>query len=366
GPPRRRDVQRGRRHLRHLHPAVRVWCPGHADHDLRNLGRRLAQDADLWQRRRPERAGSQRVRRPHPGQARRGRGRMARRTAGLWPYGRVRELPRPRRERDGSGAREGPLAARVRGDRVSRSRRDPVHLRVSGGEATRGCGEHVRAAHPSAGRHNHGPKGPMIGAELYTLREHLREPEAIAAGLNRVRTLGYEGVELAGLGPIEPARLATILQNTGLVACSAHVAWERLREDRDAAVEDCQTLGFTHMALPCLPRASRDASGYARLGLEAGEVAARLQEAGIRLSYHNHSFELERFGAENGLEILYRSSDPSLVRAQIDTYWIQYGGGNPAAWIRRLTGRLPSVHLKDMAVSGGAAGLAEIGRSEPA
>ncbi|HKA48960.1 MAG TPA: sugar phosphate isomerase/epimerase [Candidatus Dormibacteraeota bacterium] len=201
----------------------------------------------------------------------------------------------------------------------------------------------------------------MIGAELYTLREHLREPEAIAAGLNRVRTLGYEGVELAGLGPIEPARLATILRNTGLVACSAHVAWERLREDRDAAVEDCQTWGCAHMAVPVLPPAYRDASGYARFGLEAGEVAARLQEAGIRLSYHNHSFELERFGAENGLEILYRSSDPSLVRAQIDTYWIQYGGGNPAAWIRRLTGRLPSVHLKDMAVSGGAPVMAEIG-----
>src|SRR5262249_60815306 len=69
----------------------------------------------------------------------------------------------------------------------------------------------------------------------------------------------------------------------------------------------------------------------------------------------------ERFGAETGLEILYRSSDPSLVAAQVDTYWIQYGGGSPAAWIRRLTGRLPSVHLKDMAVSGGGPVMAGIG-----
>ena len=201
----------------------------------------------------------------------------------------------------------------------------------------------------------------MIAAELYMLREHLREPEAIAAGLDRVRSLGYEGVELAGLGPIEPARLATILRNTGLVACSTHVPWERLRKDTDAVIEDCRNWGCAHVAVPVVPAEYRDASGYARFGLEAGEVAARLQEAAIRLSHHNHSFELERLGDETGLEILYRSSDPSLLSAQIDTYWIQYGGGSPAGWIRRLTGRLPSVHLKDMAVSGGEPIMAEIG-----
>lgn len=201
----------------------------------------------------------------------------------------------------------------------------------------------------------------MIAAELYTLREHLRDPETIAAGIDRVRRIGYEGVELAGLGAIEPARLAGLLRDTGLVACSVHVRWERLREETEAAIEDCRIWACDHVAVPALPPEYRDAAGYARFAQEAGEVAARLREAGIRFSYHNHSFELERFGAETGLEILYRSSDSSLVGAQIDTYWIQYGGGSPAGWIRRLSGRLPSVHLKDMAVSGGEPVMAEIG-----
>jgi sugar phosphate isomerase/epimerase len=201
----------------------------------------------------------------------------------------------------------------------------------------------------------------MIAAELYTLRDHLRDAGAIASGLARVREMGYDGVELAGLGPIEAGHLGELLRDTGLVACSAHVRWERLRDETDAAVADCRTWACTHVAVPVMPGEFRTAEGYARFAGEATAVAARLRVAGIRLSYHNHAYELQRYGGLSGLEILYQASDPALLDSQIDTYWIQYGGGNPAAWIRRLRGRAPTVHVKDMDVSDGDPVMAEIG-----
>ena len=33
-----------------------------------------------------------------------------------------------------------------------------------------------------------------------------------------------------------------------------------------------------------------------------------------------------------------------------DTFWVQYGGGDPVAWIKRMTGRMPVVHFKDMTI----------------
>jgi sugar phosphate isomerase/epimerase len=200
----------------------------------------------------------------------------------------------------------------------------------------------------------------LIAAELYTLRLQLRDPEAIAAGLERVRAIGYEGVELAGLGPIEAVHLARLLRDTGLAASSSHVRWERLRDETDAVLEDCATWACDHVAVPMPPAEYRDAPGYERFGAEAAGVAAKLGEAGVRFSYHNHSFELERFGSESGLEILLRSGGPALG-AQLDTYWIQHGGGSPAGWIRRLRGRLPTVHLKDMVIIDGEPAMAEIG-----
>ncbi len=201
----------------------------------------------------------------------------------------------------------------------------------------------------------------MIAAELYTIREHLREPNAIAVALRRVREMGYSGVELAGLGPIDPLHLGELLLESGLVACSAHVSWERLLTETDASIEDCRAWRCNHVAVPVLPAGYRSLEGYARFAAEASGVACKLREAGIRLAYHNHAYELERFGRESGLEIIYRASDPSLLDAQIDTYWIQYGGGSPAGWIRRLGGRIPTVHLKDMDVRNGEPVMAELG-----
>src|SRR5260370_41335063 len=103
--------------------------------------------------------------------------------------------------------------------------------------------------------------------------------------------MGYEGVELAGLGPIEPDRLGALLRETELTACSAHVRWERLRDQTSAAIEACRAWGCTHVAVPVLPQEYRSAEGYARFAVEASGGAAALRDAGIRLAHHNHAYE---------------------------------------------------------------------------
>ncbi len=90
-------------------------------------------------------------------------------------------------------------------------------------------------------------------------------------------------------------------------------------------------------------------------------VGKRLAEGGLHFGYHNHSFELEKFGDRTGLAIIYEDSDPKYLKAEIDTYWIQHGGGDSAAWITRLAGRIPLVHLKDMTVREGKPIMAEVG-----
>ena len=40
---------------------------------------------------------------------------------------------------------------------------------------------------------------------------------------------------------------------------------------------------------------------------------------------------------------------PALLGFVPDTFWIQAGGGDPAAWIERLSGRVTCIHLKDYA-----------------
>jgi sugar phosphate isomerase/epimerase len=76
-----------------------------------------------------------------------------------------------------------------------------------------------------------------------------------------------------------------------------------------------------------------------------------LRAANMTLSYHNHNREFRKVGGRTVLEHLYELTPPDVVHAELDTYWVQAGGGDPVVWIRRMKGRMPLLHLKDYAVN---------------
>ena len=202
----------------------------------------------------------------------------------------------------------------------------------------------------------------QIAAQLYTLRDFLKTPEDIAKTLPRVAEIGYRAVQLSALGPIDTRQLKGICDDAGLTVCATHVSFDRLRDELEAVAEEHRILGCPYVAIGSMPNDYRNAEGYHRFAREASEVARKLKEHGLTFGYHNHSFELEKYDGETGLEVLYRESDPEVFQGEIDTYWIQHGGGDPAWWIRRMKGRCHVLHCKDMAIRGGKEQLmAEVG-----
>lgn len=201
-----------------------------------------------------------------------------------------------------------------------------------------------------------------IAAQLYTLREFTKTPGDIAETLRKVKAIGYDAVQLSALGPIDPAELRNLLDDAGLEVCATHVPFDRLRTDLGQVIEEHRVWGCEYIALGAAPTEYRNAAGYRRLARELTAIGRELADAGITFAYHNHSFELARFDGVTGLEIVLNETDPAAVAAEIDTYWIQHGGGDPADWISRLAGRVPLVHLKDMVVDDDGPTFAEVGR----
>ena len=200
-----------------------------------------------------------------------------------------------------------------------------------------------------------------IAAQLYTLRNFTKTPADIATTLKKVRAIGYEAVQLSALGPIPTDDLKAILDKEGLTVAATHASYEKMRDDPEAILKEHRTLGCKHTAIGGLPTDYRNAAGYPKFAKEASAVAKRLTEGGLSWGYHNHAFELEKFSGRTGLEILYGESDPAYFTAEIDTYWITYGGGDPAHWIRSLKGRIPLLHLKDMSFGADKQWMAEVG-----
>jgi sugar phosphate isomerase/epimerase len=201
----------------------------------------------------------------------------------------------------------------------------------------------------------------VIAAQLYTVRDRLQDRAALAHVLGRLSQIGYDAVEVAGLGREAAERFEEDLNHSGLIACAAHESFEALQQDPGSLAARCLAWGCRYVVVPSLPATYRSAAGVDRFAAEAAELAEKLGAYGLRLAYHNHSFELERWAGRTGLERLFEQTPPEVLNAELDTYWLQHGGASPSAWIRKLAGRVPLVHLKDMAVVGGEVVQSEIG-----
>lgn len=195
---------------------------------------------------------------------------------------------------------------------------------------------------------------PVIGAQLYSLREHCKTLEDTAKTLEKVKAIGYTAIQLSGLGPMndDPDGLAQVIRESGLVACCTHVAFDGLLNDTDTMIARHRAWGVRHVATGGCPATYPvSLAGVTAFAADIATVAKRLAAAGMDFSYHNHHWEFVK--VEDGrtwLQALYESAPADVLKAELDVHWITAGGASPATWIRALGRRQPLLHLKDFII----------------
>jgi sugar phosphate isomerase/epimerase len=188
----------------------------------------------------------------------------------------------------------------------------------------------------------------QVAAQLYTVRDFCQTASALAATADKIRTIGYPAVQLSGLGPIPDDEILRIMAGAGLTICATHEGSDEILETPEKAADHVQTLGcgLTAYAWPAGIDFNQPAhiERLVRNLDRAGEVFYR---RGLVLGYHNHAIEFVPFRGATVLDYIFTHTNPRHVVAELDTYWVHFGGGDVLAWIERLRGRLPFLHLKD-------------------
>ncbi len=200
---------------------------------------------------------------------------------------------------------------------------------------------------------------PTIALQLYTVRDETARD--YAGTLRRVAGLGYQAVELAGYGGLTGDELTALLAETGLRAASTHVGLAALQADLQREIDYCRAIGCAYLVMPGLPAEQHNAASLRALAPFFDECGRRCREHGVTFCYHNHDWEFARDGGEGGsflLDVLLDGTDPASVALELDVYWAAYAGVDPDVYLRRRAGRVPLVHLKDMAPD---RGFAEVG-----
>lgn len=187
-----------------------------------------------------------------------------------------------------------------------------------------------------------------IGIQLYSVRD---EAAADLRGtLERIKKMGYDGVEFAGLYGYKPADIKAMCEEIGLVPLSAHVPYYDMIADPEGVLKDYAEIGCKFVAIPYLtPECRPGTDGFAKVVENAALLGKVANALGMTLLYHNHDFEFEKINGKYALEVLYDTVPASLLQTELDTCWVRVGGEEPAAYVRKYTGRAPVVHLKDYA-----------------
>ncbi len=187
------------------------------------------------------------------------------------------------------------------------------------------------------------------GAQLYTLRDFCKSVKDTENTFKRVKEIGFKYVQISGVSePKDVKELKKILDDTGLVAVSTHTGYERIINEIEKVIEEHKILECEGIICPGLPMELHNKEGYLKVADEFNKIVDKIKENGLILGYHNHAIEFERYDEKTGLEILLDNC-PEL-HAEIDTYWVQYGGGDPAFWIEKYKNRVSQVHFKDMGI----------------
>lgn len=188
-----------------------------------------------------------------------------------------------------------------------------------------------------------------VSFQLYSARKFPPLENQLAA----LSKLGYRNVEPYGGLFQNPEELKAALKKHKLAAPTAHIGIERLRSDVEGAAKLARDFGVAELIVPAVPQDERtnDAAGWTRLGNELAGYQKKIAAHGIALAWHNHSFEFAKLpDGSYPLDHIFAAA-PDL-HWQADIGWIAWAGEDPIAWLKKYSGRVTSVHVKDLAPKG--------------
>ena len=193
-------------------------------------------------------------------------------------------------------------------------------------------------------------KKPVMGIQLYTLRDHIKTAEDFDATLARLEKMGVTDVQISGIGDIPADVQRDILVKHNMKVCITHKGFDRMEEDLDGLIAEHKTIDCDALGLGSAPGEYRDNSKRIREFIgKAEEIGKKLKENGMTFNYHNHAFEFRKLDdmAKTTMDLLIDETNPEYFNFIPDVAWIHYGDHDPVEVLKKMKGRVKVLHFKD-------------------
>ncbi len=173
--------------------------------------------------------------------------------------------------------------------------------------------------------------------------------------LSYLAELGYTDVQPFFFGPPAdpdaPARDAALVRAHGLTAKSGHFTLDLFEDHPDMVEAIARAYGSTLVVCPWINPEDRptDAAGWKAFGARLAAITADMARRGLTFAYHNHDFEMIPL-PDGSYPIDHLLGET--VPFEPDLAWMVVGGADPLPFLKKYAGRIPAVHVKDVAAAG--------------
>ncbi|MBE6701244.1 MAG: sugar phosphate isomerase/epimerase [Ruminococcaceae bacterium] len=184
-----------------------------------------------------------------------------------------------------------------------------------------------------------------VGLNLYSICNFLDTEERFLNAANKLKDMGYEFMQLSGSAlPFDAVK--RVSEKSALPIVLTHSPLERIINDTDALMKDHELLNCRYIGLGAMPGKIIADKEKCLETIDALEKAASyMEERGYKFFYHNHNYEFLKYDGKTVLDIILERAPH--VHFTLDTYWVQYGGGDVVSVVEKLKGKIECVHLKD-------------------
>jgi sugar phosphate isomerase/epimerase len=187
-----------------------------------------------------------------------------------------------------------------------------------------------------------------IGLELYSFRKEMKRD--LPGTLAKARAMGFDHVETGSdYYGHTAAEFKRVLDVAGLKATSLHFQYDELKRGTDKARRDLDIFGAHWVVMPWIPHGERFERADAERAIgDFNAWGAALAKDSNKFAYHPHGYEFSAAPEATLFDLLARSTDPTNVKFEMDTFWIVVPGQDCVALLERYPGRFRLMHLKDL------------------
>lgn len=187
-----------------------------------------------------------------------------------------------------------------------------------------------------------------VGLNLFSIRNLLQSEKDFRETLKKVKEMGYSYVQYSG-GEYNPDMIKRVIEEVNIPVCLTHVPLDRILNESDKLMEEHKKFGCKNIGLGSLKFDYYvDEKLFKNTIDRLQNVAVNMKKNGFQFFYHHHHSEFCKIGQTTGFDYIVDNAPD--VNITLDTYWVQNGGADLIDTIKRVSGRIECVHLKDYKV----------------